>query len=66
MDIDSQPNSTKPVSLSPYLSSNSSKKSMLSFDTYAYEEYIAITVNNKASYTMTAMAKEKKLIANFA
>ncbi len=54
------------MSLPPPLSSNDSKKSIPSLDARAYREFVAMVVNNKASYAMATAAEEKQLIANFA
>lgn len=38
---------------------------MLFLDICACEEFVAIAMNNKASYIMTAIMKEKEFTANF-
>lgn len=47
-------------------SSNGSKDSTLSSNAYVYKEFVTIAINNKASYTVATVVKEKKLILNYA
>ena len=65
VNIDSQLDSTKPITLPSSFSSNGSKENTLSSDACAYGKFVATAVNNKTSYTAGAVAEEKELTANF-
>lgn len=66
IDIKFRPNKSNTATLlAPLISPNNFKKNTLSPNVCAYKEFIAIAINNKSNYNIVAMAKKKKIMANF-